>query len=54
MDTAQDIWKLVVGQLSACLTKTAIDTWFADCEPLEIDDRRLVLRAGSALKKTVL
>ena len=54
MSTASEIWNIVLGQLSEKLTPTAMKTWFDDCEPIDIDNYRLVLRSGSDFKKQVI
>ncbi len=54
MSTASEIWNMVLTQLSAKLTPTAVTTWFSDCEPVDIDEHRLILRASSSLKKDVI
>ena len=54
MSAASDVWGMVLNQLSAKVTPTAINTWFTDCEPVDIDDHKLVLRTTSELKKAVI
>lgn len=54
MSAASDVWGMVLNQLSAKVTTTAINTWFTDCEPVDIDDHKLVLRTTSELKKAVI
>ena len=54
MSTASDIWSMVLNQLSSQLTQTAITTWFRDCEAVDIDDHRIILRTSSDLKKSIL
>ena len=54
MSAASDVWGMVLSQLSAKVTPTAINTWFTDCEPVDIDDHKLVLRTTSELKKAVI
>lgn len=36
------------------LTPTAIDTWFSDCEPVEIDDCRLVIHTSNDFKRGII
>lgn len=54
MSTASEIWSMVLSQLSAKVTPTAITTWFSDCEPVDIDDHKIVLRTTSPLKKEII
>jgi chromosomal replication initiator protein len=41
-------------QLTATLTPTAVNTWFADCEPYEISDNRLVLYTPTDFKRNII
>lgn len=54
MNSLNDIWAQVVGILSQKLTPTAINTWFSDCEPVEILDSTLVIHTPSAFKRDII
>ena len=54
MNSLSDIWKSIMDILSAELTPTAINTWFADCEPVDIEDRRLVLHTTTDFKRSII
>ena len=54
MNSLNDIWQEVMKTLAKHLTPTAIDTWFADCEPVEIDDCRLVIHTSSDFKRGII
>ncbi len=54
MNSLNDIWAQVIGTLSTTLTSTAINTWFSDCEPVEISDSTLVLHTPSTLKRDII
>ena len=54
MDSLHDIWRSVMEKLSAELTPTAINAWFSDCEPVALEDRRLVLQTSSNFKRNVI
>ena len=54
MDSLHDIWQSVMARLSAALTPTAINTWFADCEPVDLEERRLVLQTTSDFKRNII
>jgi chromosomal replication initiator protein len=36
------------------LTPTAINTWFSDCQPVELGDRRLVIQTSSEFKRDII
>ena len=38
MNSLTDIWSVVMDSLSQELTQTAINTWFSDCTPIEINN----------------
>ena len=48
MNSIYDVWQAVLDQLSKKLTSTTIKAWFSDCEPIEIEDCRLVLSMGNS------
>ncbi len=54
MDSLHDIWQSVMEKLIAVLTPTAINTWFSDCEPVELEERRLVLQTTSDFKRNLI
>ena len=54
MNPVKDIWDKVLAILAGQLTPVAMETWFADCTPVELDDFRLVLCTSSPLKQEVL
>ena len=43
MNSLQDIWNNVMDSISRMLTTTAMNTWFADCKPVEFSDNRMVI-----------
>ena len=43
MNSLNDVWNEVVGVLSKDMTATAVDAWFADCEPVDIDGSTLFI-----------
>ncbi len=49
-----DIWQEVLRILKDELTPTAINTWFSDCEPVDLEECRLVVRTPSDFKKTII
>lgn len=54
MNSLNDIWQEIIKILSKQLTPTAIETWFADCEPVEIDDCRLVIHTTTDFKRNII
>lgn len=54
MNSVKDIWNEVIKVLSRSITPTAIDTWFSDCEPVEIEDCRMVIHTSSDFKRGII
>ena len=54
MNSIQDIWNEVLSLLSRQLTSTAINTWFADCTPVALEDYRFVIHTPTEFKKTII
>ncbi len=54
MNSVKDIWQKVLDILATQLTPTAMETWFLDCVPLELDDCRLVLLTSSEFKQEII
>ena len=54
MNSVRDIWEKVLEVLSEQLTQTAMDTWFNDCRPVELDDCRLILATTSEFKQEII
>ena len=54
MNSIKDIWAGVMELISAKLTSTAVSTWFSDCEPVELEDGRLVLHTPTPFKRDIL
>ena len=54
MNSLNDIWEEIKKILSNQLTPTAMNTWFSDCEPVEVDDCRLVLHTGNDFKRSII
>ena len=54
MNSIQDIWQSVIDKLSEQLTPIAINTWFADCRPVALEDRRIVLQTTSDFKRSII
>ena len=54
VNSVKDIWQKVLDILARQLTPTAMETWFSDCVPLELDDCRLILSTGSEFKQEII
>ena len=54
MNSLNDIWDKIIEILSNQLTATAINTWFSDCTPVDIEDCRLVLHTTSNFKRDII
>ena len=54
MNSIHDIWDSIMDLLSRELTSTSINTWFADCTPVEIADGKLVLHTTTKFKRDIL
>ena len=54
MNSVKDIWQKVLDILAQQLTPTAMETWFFDCVPVELDDCRLVLSTTSEFKQEII
>ena len=54
MNSLNDIWDKVIEILSNQLTPTAINTWFSDCTPVDIEDFRLVLHTTTEFKRNII
>ena len=54
MNSVKDIWQKILDILAQQLTPTAMETWFQDCAPVELDDCRLVLSTTSEFKQDII
>ena len=54
MNSLNDIWDKIIEILSNQLTATAINTWFSDCTPVDIEDCRLVLHTTTDFKRDII
>ena len=54
MNSIEDIWASVMEALNSQLTSTSINTWFADCTPIDISDGNLVLHTTTKFKRDIL
>ncbi len=54
MNSLNDVWNEVVKALSKDMTPTAVSTWFADCEPVDISGNKLLIKTGSDFKRDII
>lgn len=54
MNSLNDIWQSVLDKLGGQLTTTAINTWFSDCVPVELGERRLVVQTTTVFKRDII
>ena len=54
MNSLNDVWNEVVRVLSKDMTPTAVATWFADCEPVDIDGNTLLVKTVSDFKRDII
>ena len=54
MNSLQEIWNEIIKILSRELTPTAMTTWFSDCEPVALEDCRLILHTSSEFKRDII
>lgn len=54
MNSLTDIWQNVLDKLAGDLTPTAMSTWFSDCKPVELGDKRIVLQTSNDFKRNII
>ena len=54
MNSLTDIWQSVMEKLTEQLTPTAINTWFSDCQIVDLEEKRLVLQTTSDFKRNII
>ncbi len=54
MNSLRDIWNEVLRFLSESMTQTAVQTWFSECEPVDLEGTTLVVRTSSEFKKNII
>ena len=54
MNSLMDIWQSILDIVGQDLTPTAMQTWFADCKPVDIKDNRLVVHTTSDFKRDII
>ncbi len=54
MNSLNDLWESVLAVLGTNLTATALNTWFSDCTPVELQNDRLVLHTANEFKRDII
>ena len=56
MNSLDDIWQSALDKLMTVskVSPTAIATWFSDCQPVVLDDKRLVLQTTTEFKRNII
>ena len=54
MNSLNDVWNEVLKVLSKDMTPTAVSTWFADCEPVDIEGSTLLIKVKSEFKRDII
>ena len=54
VNSLTDIWNSVLAVLGENLTATALNTWFSDCEPVELTTDLMVIQAATDFKKDII
>ena len=54
MNSLQELWEEILKILSRQLTPTAINAWFADCKPVDLEDCRLILHTSTNFKRDII
>lgn len=54
MNSLKDVWAGIMEILGRELTVTAMNTWFADCSPVELTDNRLVIHTSTEFKRGII
>lgn len=54
MNSASDIWDGVISVLEQSMPKTAVSTWFADTEALELNGNQLIIAPPTEFKANII
>lgn len=54
MDSVKEIWNQILEFLKGELTATAINTWFSDCEAVDLTENSLVIYSPSEFKRSII
>lgn len=54
MNSLNDIWARILKELGENLTETSINTWFADCLPVELENNKLIITTTTDFKRNII
>ena len=54
MNSLNDLWQEIIKFLAGKMNESALQTWFSDCEPVEMDDSRFVIHTSNDFKRDVI
>lgn len=54
MNSLNEIWDSVMEVFRQRLTPTAVTTWFSDCEPVDINEKCLVIKTTTEFKRSII
>ena len=54
MNSITDVWNSILDILRQSVTETAMNTWFADCAPVELRDGRLTVCVPNDFKRGII
>lgn len=54
MNSLNDIWNSILTILGESLTPTAMNTWFSDCVPVDLQNNRLVIHTPTEFKRKII
>ena len=54
MDSLKSVWQSILDEIAKNITSTAYNTWFSDCEPVELEDCKLVLHTATDFKRNII
>ena len=54
MDSLKSVWQSILDEIAKNITSTAYNTWFSDCEPVELGETSLIIQTTSDFKRSVI
>ncbi len=54
MNSINDIWAGIMEILANQLTSTSINTWFSDCNPIELNEGKFVIHTTTKFKRDII
>ena len=54
MDSLKSVWQSILDEIAKNITSTAYNTWFSDCETVELRETSLIIQTTSDFKRSVI